>query len=162
MVKNYAVNGGCEGGADPPTSWTQEANATVVSDTSPHAGTNCLKITAGAVNVGAKQSITLVTGQYYTIGCYLKATAGDSVGLYVDYGDGVVHTIGTTTATTWTRVRGSFKAVGTAGVIYCRGVANGDIIWVDDVALLRDDSAVANTATKGSGVIPTNQPLLIR
>lgn len=162
LVESLVANGSCEGAADPPASWTQEANATVVSDTSPHAGTNCLKVTAGAANVGASQAITLVSGQYYTVVGYAKATAGDSAGIYMDTGTGTIATIGTTTATTWTRIRGSFKAVGTVGVIYFRGIANGDIAWCDDIALIRDDYAVASTATKGSGIVPSNQPMLIR
>ena len=161
MISSLCVNGSCEGGADPPASWTQETNATVVSDTTPHAGTNCLKVTAGAVNVGAKQSITLVSGQYYTICGYVKATAGDSAGIYMDTGTGTIVTIGTTTSTTWTRIRGSFKAVGTAGVIYCRGIANTDVVWFDDVALIRDDIGTV-TYTKGSGIIPSNQPYILR
>ncbi len=144
-----------------PTSWLLETNATSIADTTPHAGSRCLKVTTGAVNVGVKQSITLVSGQYYTIVGYVKVTAGDSAGIYMDTGTGTIVTIGTTTATTWTRIRGSFKAVGTAGVIYFRGIANGDIAWCDDLALIRDDYAVASTATKGSGIVPSNQ-LLIR
>jgi hypothetical protein len=162
VQKNYVVNGGCEGAADPPTSWVAEVDAGVVSDTSPHAGTNCMFIGANATLVGASQAVTLVSGQYYTVGCYLKATAGDSIGLYVDYGDGVIHTIGTTTSTTWTRVRGSFKATGTNGVIYIRAGVDMDIGWADDVWLIRDDSASANTSTKGAGIIPSNQPKIMR
>jgi hypothetical protein len=162
VLNSKVVNGGCEGGANPPTSWVQETNATVISDTSPHAGTNCLKVTAGANAVGASQAVTLVSGQYYTVGSFLKATSGDTIGLYMDYGNGVVQTIGTVTATTWTRVRGSFKALGTAGVMYIRCVTNTDIGWADDLAIIRDDSASALSATKGGGILPLNQPMLLR
>lgn len=162
VLKSYVVNGGCEGGANPPASWVQEANATVVSDTSPHAGTNCLKVTAGANNVGASQAVTLVSGQYYTIIGYCKATAGDSARIIVDKGDGTLLTVETVTATTWTRIRISFKATGVNGVVYLRGVTNTDIVWFDDVVIARDDSASANTSVKGTGIIPTNQPKLLR
>jgi hypothetical protein len=121
-----------------------------------------MKITASASLMGASQAITLITGKYYTVVGYAKCTAGDSAGIYMDTGAGTIVTIGTTTSTTWTRIRGSFKAVGTAGVIYCRGVANTDVVYFDDIAILRDDYAAASSAVKGSGVIPLNQPYLIR
>lgn len=160
VFANSVNNGGCEGGADPPTSWVQEANATVVSDTSPHAGTNCLKVTAGANNVGASQAVTLVSGQYYTIVGYCKATAGDSARVIIDTGDTTLLTVGTVTATTWTRVRISFKATGTSGNVYLRGVTNTDVVYFDDIAIIRDDIGSV-TATKGAGIIPSNQPAVI-
>lgn len=146
-----------------PTGWDQEANATIEQDaTSPHAGTNCLKVTAGANLVGASQAVTLVSGKYYTIIAYCKATSGDTARVIVDTGDGTLLTVGSVTATTWTRVRISFKATGTSGVVYLRGVANTDVVWFDDIAIIRDDSASASTATKGSGIIPSNQPMSLR
>jgi len=145
---NLIVNGGMEGGADPPASWTQETNATVISDTSPHSGTNCLKTTAGAVNVGAKQSVTLVSGQYYTVTAYAKVTAADTASLVVDTGDTTIVTLDTTTSTTWTKIQGTFLSTGTAGVVYLQGVANGDIVWFDDVVIERNDTAAASTDTK--------------
>jgi hypothetical protein len=159
--EDMAVNPGCEGGADPPANWTQETNATVVSDTSPHTGTNCLKNTAGAANVGAKQSITLVDAKYYTIIGWAKATAGDTAEITIDTGDTSTISAGTVTATSWTQVRATFLSTGTSGVIYLRGQANGDIVWFDDIALIPLDSANASTADKGQGFWPKRNPFFI-
>lgn len=151
---NMVANGGCEGGADPPTSWTQEGSATVISDTSPHSGTNCLKATAGAANVGASQNITLVDGKLYTVTIYARATEGDTAALVVDTGDSTIVTLDTTTSTTWTMLQGTFVATGTSGVLYVRGVANGDIVWFDDGSMLLNDEADASTDLKGEGFWP--------
>lgn len=151
---NMVANGGCEGGADPPANWTQETNATVVSDTSPHSGTNCLKATAAAANVGASQNITLVDGRSYTVTIYAKATAGDTAALVVDTGDATVITLDTITSTIWTVLQGTFVATGTSGVIYVRGVVNGDIVWFDDASMTLNDYQVASTDSKASALWP--------
>jgi len=146
IQEDPVVNPGMEGGATPPASWTQETNATVVSDTSPHSGTNCLKTTAGAVNVGAKQSVTLVDGRYYTAIGWAKATAGDTAEITVDTGDTSTISAGTVTATSWTQTKATFLSTGTSGVIYLRGQANGDIVWFDDIMLTILDDADATSA----------------
>ena len=160
-MANLVANGGCEGGADPPASWVQESSATVVSDTSPHAGTNCLKATTGAANVWASQAVTLVTGQRYTVTGYVKATAGDSGQIIVDTGDTSLITVGTVTDTIWTRIRATFVATGASGNVYLRGVANTDIIYFDDISIVRIDTGSVS-ATKGAGIIPSNQPKILR
>jgi hypothetical protein len=141
-------SGGMEGGADPPAGWSQEGSATVVSDTSPHSGTNCLKATAGAANVGASQNVTLVDATNYTFAVWAKATAGDTAALVVDTGDGTIVTLATTTSTTWTLLRGTFLSTGTSGVIYLRGVVNGDVVWFDDASGLKPDTAPASAASR--------------
>ena len=148
LQSNMVANGSMEGGADPPASWTQEASATVVSDTTPHTGTNCLKVTAGAANVGASQNITLVSGQYYTVSVWADATSGDTATVVMDTGDTTEITVGTVTATDWTKVQATFKATGTAGVLYLRGTANGDVVRYDDALVTRDDTRAANTADR--------------
>lgn len=112
-------------------SWYAETTATVVSDTSPHTGTTCLKLTAVSTVVGAKQAITLVSGTSYAISVYAKATSGDTACLYVDSGNGTPVLIGSTTSTTWKRIKGTFIATGVNGVVYFRGLAAGDIVWFD-------------------------------
>ena len=144
---NLITNGGVEGGADPPAGWTQETNATVVSDTSPHSGVNCMKVTAGAANVGGKQNVTLVSGKYYTVSGWAKVTAGDSATIIMDKGDTATVTVGTITATSWTKIAITFLSTGAAGVIYCRAVANTDIVWFDDCNIIQLDQVVPSTAT---------------
>jgi len=159
--ENLADNPGIEGGADPPASWVQEGSATVTSDTSPHSGTNCLKAIAGAANVGASQAVTLVSGKYYTITGWAKATAADTAEITMDKGDTTTFSVGTVTATSWTQVQATFLSTGTSGVIYLRGVVNGDVVWFDDLSIIQVDEAAASTATKGSGYIPLGNPIYI-
>jgi len=161
LMSTLTDNPGMEGGADPPAQWVQETDATVVSDTSPHAGTNCLKVTAGADNVGTSQAVTLVEGQRYTVSGWVKATAGDSGQIIVDTGDTTLITVGTITSTSWTRIRATFKATGTSGNVYLRGVANTDIVYFDDISIVRIDTGTV-TATKGAGIVPSNQPKILR
>ncbi len=148
LREDMADNPGCEGGADPPASWVQETNATVVSDTSPHSGTNCLKATAGAANVGASQAITLVSGKYYTVIGWAKATSGDTAEITIDTGDTSTISVGTVTATSWTQIQATFLSTGPSGVIYLRGVVNGDIVWFDDLMIVQVDKADASIATR--------------
>jgi hypothetical protein len=151
LLPNLVNNGGMEGGANPPTGWTQETNATVTSDTSPHSGTNCMKVVASAATVGGKQNVTLVSERYYEVSGWIKATSGNSGQIRMDTGAGSLITIGTVTATSWTRVSLRFEAVGTAGVIYCRAVTNGDIVWFDDVAVTEVDQVDASLSALGAG-----------
>ncbi len=148
---NMVDSPGMEGGANPPAGWTQEGSATVTSDTSPHSGTNCLKVVAGAANVGASQNVALVDATNYTFAVWAKVTAGDTAALVVDTGDGTIVTLATTTSTTWTLLQGTFLSTGVSGVIYLRGVVNGDIVWFDDASGLKPDTADASTATFGAG-----------
>jgi len=138
-----------------------EPRATVELDTSPHAGVNCLKVTAGADNVGASQAVTLVDDTYYTISGWVRVTAGDSAQIIVDTGDGTLLTVGTVTATTWQKISISFKSTGTSGNIYLRAVTDTDVVWFDDVSMIRDDVGTV-AATKGDGTIPSNQPPIRR
>lgn len=154
--QNLADNPGIEGNADPPDGWTQEDSATVISDTSPHSGTYCLKATAGAANVGASQNITFVSGKYYTVAGWAKATVGDTATVTMDKGDTTLTTIGTVTAADWTKVQASFLSTGTAGVLYLRGTVNGDIVWFDDFDIQEKDEADAAVDAKGDGLVPIN------
>jgi len=161
MTLSLVSNGGMEGGADPPADWIQEANATVVSDSgNKQSGSYGLKVTAGADNVGAYQNVTLITGKYYTISGWIKATAGDSGRILVDTGAGSTITVGTVTATGFTKINRTFRATGTAGVVYLRAVTNTDIVWFDDVAIVELDTVAASTAAKGSGIVPMNNPII--
>ena len=137
-----------DGGQSTIVGWSDEASATIVSDTSPHSGTNCLKDTAGAVNVGANQTVPLILGKYYTIAGWCKATAGDTAEITIDKGDGTALSVGTVTATIWTPISASFAALGTFGIVYLRGQASGDVVWFDDVSVVRDDTAAATAASR--------------
>jgi len=139
VMPNLVDNGGMEGGADPPANWVQETNATVISDTSEHSGSNELKVTAGAALVGASQAVTLVNAKYYTVSGWARATSGDTARIIIDTGDTTTETVGDVTATTYTKVSHTFKSTGTSGNIYLRGVANTDIVWFDDVAIIQLD-----------------------
>jgi len=148
-----------DGGQSSMKGWTDEANATIASDTSPHSGTKCLKVTAGAANVGVNQFIPFVTGDYYTVTGWVKVTAGDSAQIRVDTGDGTMLTVGTVTATSWTKITATFKTTGVQGYIYMRAVANTDVVWFDDISILKCDEADASTADKGPGYWPLRNPL---
>lgn len=142
---NMIQNPGMEGGADPPASWTQEASATVTSDATPHSGTNALKVVAGAANVGASQAVTLVSGKYYTVSVWAQATAGDTAEMTIDTGDTTEISAGTVTATSMTKIQATFLSTGTSGVVYLRGVANGDIVFFDDAVMTQLDEADASS-----------------
>jgi len=161
LMVNMIDSPGMEGGADPPAGWTQEGSATVISDTSPHSGTNCLKATAGAVNVGASQNVTLVSGKYYTVTGWAKVTAADTAQITMDTGDTSTVSIGTTTNTIWVQIQATFLSTGTSGVIYLRGVANGDVVWFDDISILLCDEADASTDSKAAGNWPKTNPIYI-
>ncbi len=161
LREDMVDNPGCEGGADPPAGWSQEGSATVTSDTSPHSGTNALKVVAGAANVGASQNVTLVSGKSYTVTGWAKATDGDTAEITIDTGDTSTISVGTVTATGWTQIKATFLSTGTSGVIYLRGQINGDIVWFDDLLIIQVDEVAASTATKGSGHIPLGNPIYI-
>ncbi len=133
LTPNSVLDGGMEGTLT--DSWTQETNATMATDTSEHTGAQEMKITAGAANVGAKQSVTLVSGNHYLVSAWARVTSGDTAVLAFDPGSGTVSNITTSTATSYTRLSGVVKATGTAGVVYLRGSANTDIVWFDDVTI---------------------------
>ena len=161
VMENMVANPGMEGGADPPASWVQEASATVTSDATPHSGTNALKVVAGAANVGASQAVTLVAGTYYTATIWAQAAAGDTAEMVIDTGDTTEISAGMVTATSMTKIQMTFLATGVSGVVYLRGVANGDIVFFDDADMHREDTAAASAAIKGSGFIPLNNPLYV-
>jgi len=97
-------------------------------------------------NVGASQAVTLVSGKYYTATVFAQATGGDTAEMTIDTGDGTTFSAGTVTATSMTKMQATFLSTGTSGVIYLRGVVNGDIVFFDDVTQTRLDTAAATSA----------------
>lgn len=138
ITVNSVASGGMEGTLT--DNWTQETNATMATDTSEHTGIQEMKITAGAANVGASQAVTLVNNTYYLVSGWARATSGDTANIVVDTGAGATTTIGSVTATSYTKVTGIFQSAGTSGNIYLRGAANTDIVWFDDVSIIALDN----------------------
>ena len=157
ILPNLVDNGGMEGGAGPPTGWTQEAGATVTSDTDEHSGTNSLLITATGGDQGANQSLSgaFVAGNWYELSLwYKKGTATGKVMI----NDGAANVVSATdlTETSYTRRSWIFKAGGTGAGIYIRAVSAGTV-YFDDIAIVHrpDLSASFNNMTNGYRFEPT-------
>ena len=136
LLDNLVENPNMMGGSNPSDKWTQESDATVVSDDSTsHSGEFSLKVTASAANVGASQELFLESGAEYQVSAHAKVTEGDTARVVIDKGDGDVVEIGDTTGTSFTEISGKFVATGSSGMIYLQAESNGDIVWFDDVAV---------------------------
>ena len=158
LLPNLANNGGMEGGANPPTGWTDGTNAAGTSDnTAEHSGTYAMKVTASAAEVKVYQAVTLVEDEWYEVAGWFKVTSGDQASLRIDKGGGSYTTLATTSSTSYVRLSGIFKATGTSGNVGLFADNNTDVIWADDVSVVhRPDLSVSfNNMTNGYRFEPT-------
>ncbi|OPY78298.1 MAG: hypothetical protein A4E65_02321 [Syntrophorhabdus sp. PtaU1.Bin153] len=120
------------------TGWTATANATVEYDASGFIGGG-MKVTAAAANVGAYQDITVAALTNYRLKLHYKNTAGDLVAYRIYDNTHSVDIISTTnlaSSTSWSAEQAidfSSPTGCTSVRIYLYAVANGDIVWLDEV-----------------------------
>jgi hypothetical protein len=163
LQRNLVANGSMEGGADPPTGWTEELGAVCVSDNaSVHSGTNCAKITAPAASTKGINSsvITVIAGEYYTLSAWVKSPDGHPLYVYLD-NDGWTFLDNLAAQSDWYNYQYTFKAITTTARINFSTSLQSDGIYVDDVSLVRNWTRDAAVETKGSGYIPLGNPLYV-
>jgi len=118
-ITNLLTNGGFDSDT---TGWT-ENDATLASKAGGIYG-NCLEITStGGVQQDAYQSLTLTSGNTYSLASFIKSgSAGDNLFYLIAYdGDNdISEYIQSTTLSDWTHHQLDFTAVGTSFGIYCR------------------------------------------
>jgi len=155
LLPNLVNNGGMEGGANPPTGWSQEASATVTSDTDEHSGTYSAKIVTTGAHQGAYQVRSATIGDWYEFSAWYKADAGSTPHVLLYDGTGWIN-ITLVGSTSWQRVSKVFRCTGTIQM-YLRAVGPVATVYFDDVALVhRPDLSVSfNNMTNGYRFEPT-------
>ena len=145
LSQSLVSDGGMEGTLT--DNWTQEASATMASDTAEHSGAQEMKITAAADNVGASQTLTLLSGKHYMVSGWLRATSGDTASIWIDAGSGTALKKASETGTSYARHSFDILTTGTTVIIYLRADTNTDIVWFDDIAIEQLDKVAASVST---------------
>ncbi|HIB77570.1 MAG TPA: hypothetical protein EYO58_08155, partial [Flavobacteriales bacterium] len=164
LLRNYVVNGGMDGGADPPDGWIETGSITATSYDgyypypypyrNAHSGTYCVKLVSGAAGQYIYRVLAgLVSDTYYEVSCWAKGDAGgESFSLGV-FSGGASASSGTYTlsagSTAWQRISFTFKTGTVTGAesIQCYMAVDAQTIYVDDVSVVhRPDLSPTLTA----------------
>lgn len=167
---NLIANGGMEGvyaGSGTiilPPGWS---NSNMVSGqdavgeetTIVHSGAKSVLLTLQNANTRITQSVSVVTGEYYTLSVWAYNGTSGRAALAAFNSNFATNYTGSlfTTNSSWTLLQTTFKAVDSTLVIFLQGFAAGTC-YFDDVVLERNDTAAASTADKGDGLIPLGHP----